>query len=217
MRVLLVEDEFNLATALARGLENHGISTEVAGTGEVALAALEGDPFDVVILDRRLPGISGDEVCRRLRERESVVPILMLTASDEVEDRVRGLELGADDYVGKPVALAELVARVEALDRRRGGPPAMELEWAGITLLRDQRAAHRGDRVIQLTGREFAMLEELVRARGTVVPFDRLARNVWGPGEVLASTLRATLMRLRRKLGDPPCVETVTGFGYRLQ
>jgi DNA-binding response OmpR family regulator len=216
MRVLLVEDEFVLATALARGLENHGITTEIAATGEAAIERLKTDAFEVVVLDRRLPGLGGDDVCRCLRERRSDARVLMLTAADEIEDRVAGLSAGADDYVGKPVALAELVARIEALDRRRGGPPAMKLEWGGVSLLRERRSARRGGREIPLTSKEFAVLEELVRAEGAVVPLTRLERSLWGPGEVLSNTVRATVMRLRRKLGDPPCIQTVTGAGYRL-
>jgi DNA-binding response OmpR family regulator len=216
MRVLLVEDEFVLATALARGLENHGITTEIAATGEAAIERLKTDAFEVVVLDRRLPGLGGDDVCRWLRERRSDARVLMLTAADEIEDRVAGLSAGADDYVGKPVALAELVARIEALDRRRGGPPAMKLEWGGVSLLRERRSARRGGREIPLTSKEFAVLEELVRAEGAVVPLTRLERSLWGPGEVLSNTVRATVMRLRRKLGDPPCIQTVTGAGYRL-
>jgi DNA-binding response OmpR family regulator len=217
MRVLLVEDEFALATALARGLENRGVTTVVAATGEAAIERLENDAFEVVVLDRRLPGLSGDDVCRWLRERRSDARVLMLTAADEIEDRVAGLSAGADDYLGKPVALAELVARIEALDRRRGGTPAIELEWGGVTLHRERHAARRDGREIPLTRKEFALVEELVRAEGAVVPLTRLERSLWGPGEVLANTVRATVMRVRRKLGDPPCIETVTGVGYRLE
>jgi DNA-binding response OmpR family regulator len=217
MRVLLVEDEFALATSLARGLENHGITTEIAGTGEAAIERLDREEFEVVVLDRRLPGLSGDDVCRWLRERRGDARILMLTAADEIEDRVAGLSAGADDYVGKPVALAELVARIEALDRRRGGPPEMGLKWGDVVLHRDRQIARRDDREIRLTSKEFAVLEELVRARGAIVPLTRLERSLWGPGEVLANTVRATVMRVRRKLGDPPCIETITGVGYRLE
>ena len=216
MRVLLVEDEFALATSLARGLENHGVTTEIAATGEAAIERLERDEFEVVVLDRRLPGLSGDDVCRWLRERQSDARILMLTAADEIEDRVAGLSAGADDYVGKPVALAELVARIEALDRRHGGAPEMELKWGDVALYRERQVARRDDREIRLTSKEFAVLEELVRAQGAIVPLGRLERSLWGPGEVLANTVRATVMRVRRKLGDPPCIETVTGVGYRL-
>jgi DNA-binding response OmpR family regulator len=217
MRVLLVEDEFALATSLARGLENHGITTEIAGTGGAAIERLDREEFEVVVLDRRLPGLSGDDVCRWLRERRGDARILMLTAADEIEDRVAGLSAGADDYVGKPVALAELVARIEALDRRRGGPPEMGLKWGDVVLHRDRQIARRDDREIRLTSKEFAVLEELVRARGAIVPLTRLERSLWGPGEVLANTVRATVMRVRRKLGDPPCIETITGVGYRLE
>jgi DNA-binding response OmpR family regulator len=217
MRVLLVEDEFALATALARGLENSGITTEIAGSGEVAVDLLREDGFDIVILDRRLPGLSGDEVCAWLREQESHACILMLTAANEIEDRVDGLALGADDYLGKPVALAELVARIEALDRRRSAPAAMELRWGELRLVRTDRSAWRNGREVALTAKEFAVLEELVRAEGAVVPLTRLERALWGPGEVLANTVRAAVMRVRRKLGDPPVIETVTGLGYRLR
>jgi DNA-binding response OmpR family regulator len=217
MRVLLVEDEFELAAALARGLENNGVTTEVAATGEAAIELFDDNGFDVVVLDRRLPGLSGDDLCRWLRDRGTDARVLMLTAADEVEDRVAGLSLGADDYVGKPVALAELVARIEALDRRRGGAPAMELEWGEVLLIRGRRSVRRGEREIALTGREFAVLEELVRAQGAVVPLARLERSLWGPGAVLANTVRATVMRVRRKLGEPPLIDTVTGLGYRLR
>src|SRR4051794_38083250 len=154
MRLLLVEDEFLLAAALARGLQHHGFTVDVAADGEAALRTLAADGYDVIVLDRRLPGLSGDEICHALRAGGSDTPILMLTAADEVEDRVAGLALGADDYLGKPAALTELVARVEALGRRRARPFEPAPEWAGIRLLRARRAASRAGCEIPLTTKE---------------------------------------------------------------
>jgi DNA-binding response OmpR family regulator len=217
MRILLVEDEFLLAAALARGLENHGFVVDVAADGESALAKLDADAFDIVVLDRRLPHIGGDEVCSELRTRGIETPILMLTAANELEDRIAGLELGADDYLGKPAALAELVARIEALGRRRARTFESLPAWREISLVRSRRAVRRSDREVALTAKEFAVLEELVLAEGDAVSLDVLAKRLWGPGHVLANTVRATVMRLRKKLGQPDCIETVTGLGYRLK
>ncbi len=217
MRVLLVEDEFLLAAALARGLQNHGFTVEVAGDGSAARAKLTADSYDLVVLDRRLPHVDGDEVCRELRARGVDTPVLMLTAANEIEDRVAGLNVGADDYLGKPAALSELVARLEALGRRgtRGFVPTPA--WRDISLVRSRRVAQRAEREIPLTAKEFAVLDELVRAQGDVVRLDALTRRLWGLGHVLPNTVRATVKRLRRKLGDPSWIETVNGLGYRLK
>jgi DNA-binding response OmpR family regulator len=217
MRVLLVEDEFLLAAAMTRGLENHGFAVEVAVDGEAAFAKVADESFDVIVLDRRLPGCGGDEVCRRLRAKGDDTPVLMLTAANEVDDRVAGLAAGADDYLGKPAALSELVARIEALSRRRARPIEMSPSWSGISLVYGRRSARRGDLEIPLTGKEFAVLGELVESAGSVVTLNALRRRVWGPAPVSSNAVRATVMRLRRKLGDPSCIETITTLGYRLR
>jgi DNA-binding response OmpR family regulator len=210
--VLIVEDEPRLASALTRGLRRRGIAADVAPDGVIALRKAASFPYSVVVLDRSLPALHGDEVCRRLRAGRTSARILMLTAAGNVDDRVEGLELGADDYLGKPFAFDELVARIRALARRRAGfrSPDVRLEPGG-------RIAVRGARPIPLGPREFAVLEALVDADGLVLTPEQLLELAWGDdAEAAPNTVRVTIKRLRRKLGDPPLITTVPGVGYRM-
>ncbi|MEW9533432.1 response regulator transcription factor [Microbispora sp. NPDC049125] len=217
MRVLVVEDEEQMADAVARGLRLHSIAVDVAYDGQEALELAAYVDYDVVILDRDLPEVHGDDVCRELRAASGSGRILMLTAAGRVRDRVDGLSLGADDYLVKPFAFAELVARVRALARRspRAAPPA--LERAGIRLEPARRTVTRDGRPITLNRKEFDILRELLRAGGELVSSARLRTEVWDEhADAGTGVLRVTMTSLRRKLGEPPAIENVPGRGYRL-
>jgi len=217
MRVLLVEDETDLADAIARGLRREGMAVDVARDGADGLHKAEVNRYDVVCLDRDLPAMHGDTVCRRLVASVDPPKILMLTALGSVEDRVDGLESGADDYLPKPFAFTELVARVRALGRRTGVAHAPLLEGAGIRLDRSRRRAERGGMPLELTPKEFGVLEVLLAADGAVVSAEDLLERVWDEHtDPFTNTVRVTLTTLRRKLGDPPAIETVVGSGYRI-
>jgi DNA-binding response OmpR family regulator len=217
MRVLIAEDEQRLADAIARGLRRGGWAVDVAYDGEAALRRTGIVDYDVVVLDRDLPEVPGDEVCRRLVRSEHPPRILMLTASAGVRDRVSGLELGADDYLPKPFAFDELVARLRALHRRSGPAHPPVLEHGDLRVDPARREVTRAGRGIQLTPKEFGVLEELLRARGAVVSAEALLARVWDEHtDPFTNTVRVTLMNLRRKLGEPAVIETVIGAGYRL-
>src|SRR4051794_35102556 len=205
MRVLIVEDEAQLAATIVRVLRRQGIAADAAHDGDAAITRLARDVYDVVVLDRNLPGMSGDEVCRRLVARGGQPRILMLTARDAVSERVAGLDLGADDYVPKPVTMAELVARIRALARRPEASLAPILRWGDLTLDSGRRVATRRDRPLALTRRdrplaltrrELAVLEELMRAQGAVVSADRLLSRAWDDsyGDPFENTVRVTVM-----------------------
>ena len=217
MRVLLAEDDIALAAVIARGLRRNALAVDVAHDGEAALDKARLVAYDVVVLDRELPGVHGDLVCRTLHDDASGPRILMLTASGSIEDRVEGLSLGADDYLPKPFAMAELVARVRALARRtRPARPAM-LHWHDLWLDPARHAAGRGDANIRLTNREFAVLEELIASDGALVSAEELMERVWDDKlDPFSNVVRVTILTLRRKLGDPAVIETVPGAGYRL-
>jgi len=218
MRVLVIEDEVDLADTIGRVLRRLGMAADVAYDGRDGMVRAAVEPYDVIVLDRNLPGLSGDEICCRLVEGRGDAKVLMLTARDALRDRVLGLDMGADDYVCKPVAMQELAARVRALARRRGEARPPVLRWGGLTLDVARRSAERDGRSLELTGKELAVLAELMYAAGATVSADRLLSAVWdeSDGEPFLNTVRVTVMRLRRKLGDPPVVETVVGAGYRL-
>lgn len=218
MRVLVVEDERQLADTIAEGLRLHAMAVDVAYDGEAGLERAEVNAYDVLVLDRDIPLISGDEVCAALVRSESQTRILMLTAATAIAERVAGLGLGADDYLTKPFAFAELVARVQALGRRARPAIPPVLERAGIRLDTHRRTVQRGDRPVDLSRKEFAVLEELMRADGGVVSAEQLLEKAWDEQiDAFTNVVRFTMMNVRRKLGDPAVIETVQGVGYRLK
>ena len=217
MRVLVVEDEELLAGAVARGLRQEGMAVDVAGDGEVALSKLDVHPYDVVVLDRDLPVVHGDDVCRAIVASEEPPRVLMLTAAGGIEDLIGGLSIGADDYLGKPFAFPELVARVRALARRSGAARPPVLERGDLVLDPSTRRVTRGGREVELARKEFAVLEALMEADGGVVSAEQLLERVWDENvDPFTNVVRVTVMNLRRKLGEPPVIETVIGAGYRL-
>jgi DNA-binding response OmpR family regulator len=217
MRVLIIEDEEALASAIARGLRREGMAVDVSFDGAGGLEKALVTPYDVVVLDRNLPELHGDEVCRRLAGAGSATRILMLTAARGLHDKVAGLNLGADDYLGKPFAFEELVARVRALARRTGPPRPPVLRRGGLELDPASRRAWREGAELDLTNKEFGVLEALLAAGGAVVSSEELLEKVWDENtDPFSNVVRVTIMTLRRKLGEPPLLETVAGAGYRL-
>lgn len=217
MRLLVVEDEEALADVIARGLRQAGHAVDVAYDGEDALERAGYTPYEVVVLDRQLPGIHGDDVCRQLVEQETAPRILMLTAAGNVDARVEGLSIGADDYLPKPFAMGELVARVRALGRRPSAMTPPRLVVGDIEVDPAKRAATRAGRELQLTRKEFGVLEVLAASPGRVVSSEELLERVWDDAtDPFTNAIRITVMTLRRKLGEPGPIETVTGVGYRL-
>jgi DNA-binding response OmpR family regulator len=218
MRVLVVEDEPILADAIAEWLRREAFAVDVVHRGDVALERLAVNSYDVLVLDRDIPVVHGDEVCRSVMNTGATTRILMLTAASGVRDRVAGLGLGADDYLGKPFAFVELSARVHALLRRTmpAAPPV--LERSGLRIDPARREVSRDGVAITLANKEFALLTELVRACGAVVSTEQLLEKVWDEHiDPFTNVVRVTMMKLRRKLGDPPVVETVAGVGYRIR
>ena len=218
MRVLVVEDEVTLADAVARGLRREGMAVDTAYDGELGLEKAMVTRYDVLVLDRDLPGRSGDDICRRLAREGALTRVLMLTAAGTLEDRVAGLELGADDYLAKPFAFSELVARVRALGRRATPPATPVLHGpGGVVVDPARRTATRGGVDLGLTRKELGVLEELLRAEGAVVSSEELLERVWDEyADPFTTTVRVTVMTLRKKLGEPPVVPPVVGQGYRL-
>lgn len=218
VRVLVVEDEVPLADAVARGLRREGMAVDVAHDGDSGLEKAMMTRYDVLVLDRDLPLRSGDEVCRELAAQGSLTRVLMLTAAGGLQDRVAGLELGADDYLGKPFAFPELVARVRALGRRASPPAPPVLQGpGGLELDQGRRTATRHGVDLGLTRKELGVLEVLMKADGAVVSSEDLLDRVWDEhADPFTTTVRVTVMTLRKKLGDPPVVHTVVGAGYRL-
>ncbi|MFI9642316.1 response regulator transcription factor [Micromonospora sp. NPDC051925] len=216
MRVLVVEDERNLADAIARGLRKRGMAVDVAYDGDAGHEAAFVTRYDVVVLDRDLPGMHGDQICAELAASGTLTRVLMLTASGTVADRVEGLGLGADDYLSKPFAFDELVARVQALGRRAtpAAPPVLQV--GDVVLDPARRVVTRAGAPVDLTNKEFGVLSELVKARGAVVSSEELLERVWDANtDPFTTIVRVTVMTLRKKLGDPPLIETVVGAGYR--
>ena len=218
MRVLVAEDHRELAATIAVGLRREGMAVDIAHDGQTALRHASSDSYDVIVLDRDLPKLHGDDVCRKLVERGSRTRVLMLTASAATEDLVDGLALGADDYLAKPFAFAELVARIRALGRR--AQPALRpvLEFGDIRVDTAQRVASRGGRRLDLSPKELAVLELLVAAEGAPLGTDELLDRAWDAyADPYSNVVKVTISRLRRKLGDPPAIETVTHAGYRIR
>jgi DNA-binding response OmpR family regulator len=217
VRVLVVEDEVVLAKAVARGLRRQGMAVDLAFDGADALEKAAVNHYEVIVLDRDLPQVHGDAVCRRLAAQPSASRILMLTAAGAVDDRVQGLNLGADDYLGKPFAFDELVARVRALGRRSDQPTPPLLARDDLLLDRARRQASRAGQPLQLTRKELGVLEVLLAADGAVISAEELLERVWDEhADPFTNTVRVTVGNLRRKLGQPPLIETVIGAGYRL-
>jgi DNA-binding response OmpR family regulator len=217
VRILVVEDERILADAIAEWLRREAFAVDVVRDGDAALERVAVNDYDVLVLDRDIPVVHGDEVCRAVVESGADTRVLMLTAAAAVRDRVAGLALGADDYLPKPFAFVELSARVHALLRR--SRPAMPpvLERAGVRVDPARREASRDGRAIALANKEFALLTELVRAQGAVVRTEDLLEKVWDENiDPFTNVVRVTMMKLRRKLGAPQVVETVPGVGYRI-
>jgi DNA-binding response OmpR family regulator len=215
MRLLVVEDVHVMADSIARSLRREGMAVDVVYDGAAALALASENSYEVIVLDRDLPLVHGDDVCRDLAGREA--RILMLTASGEVGERVDGLTLGADDYLAKPFALSELVARIRALGRRAGPARPPILTGAGITLDPYRRVAVRAGQALPLTTKELAVLEVLLGADGGVVSAEELLTRVWDAhADPFTNTVRVTIANLRRKLGPPAAIETVVSAGYRM-
>jgi DNA-binding response OmpR family regulator len=217
MRILVVEDEPLLADAVAQGLRHAAHAVDVAYDGAAALERLDVNDYDVVVLDRDLPGVHGDEVCRVLVERDGDARVLMLTAAAGVDDRVTGLSLGADDYLPTPFAFRELAARVAALGRRSRPAAPPVLRRAGISLDPHRREVYRDGRYVPLSRKEFAVLAELLRADGTAVSAETLLEKAWDENaDPFTHAVRMTILKLRRKLGEPQVVLTEPGVGYRI-
>lgn len=217
MRILVVEDEPLLADAIAEWLRDETHAVDVAYDGAAALERASVNDYDVVVLDRDLPAVPGDKVCRELVEAGSAARVLMLTAAAEVTDRVSGLSIGADDYLTKPFAFPELAARVQALGRRSRPAAPPVLRRAGITLDPACREVFRDSRYVPLSKKEFAVLAELLRADGAAISAEHLLEKAWDEHtDPFTGAVRLAVLKLRRKLGEPPIIETVTGVGYRI-
>ncbi|MBN8870330.1 MAG: response regulator transcription factor [Solirubrobacterales bacterium] len=218
MRVLLVEDEPYMAEAIRDGLRLEAIAADIAGDGDTALALLNVNEYDIAVLDRDIPGPSGDEIAEHIIASETGTPILMLTAADRLDDKASGFELGADDYLTKPFELKELVLRLRALDRRRtrNRPPVREI--AGLRLDPFRREVYRDDRYVALTRKQFAVLEVLVDAEGGVVSAEELLERAWDENaDPFTNAVRITVSALRKRLGEPWLIVTVPGVGYRIE
>ena len=216
MRVLVVEDNEVVARALAEGLRDQGIAVDIASDGAAGLDKAALAPYDVIVLDRDLPCVHGDDVCARLAGDPGGARILMLTAAGAPGDRVDGLNLGADDYLAKPFHFPELLARLHALNRRAAPAPPV-LRRGELTLDRARRQASRGGQPVPLARKELGVLEVLMAADGAVISAEHLLDKVWDEfADPFTNAVTVTMMRLRRKLGDPPLIETVIGGVYRL-
>jgi DNA-binding response OmpR family regulator len=217
MRVLVVEDHKELAATIAVGLRREGMAVDIALDGQTALRQVGRADYDVVVLDRDLPKLHGDDVCRAVVNQGSRSRILMLTAADTIESRVDGLSLGADDYLPKPFAFAELVARIRALARRSQPPVRPILTSGDIRLDTSQRVASRAGRRLELSRKELAVLELLLAADGAPLSAKELLDRAWDEYvDSFSDVVKVTISRLRRKLGDPPAIETVPHAGYRI-
>jgi DNA-binding response OmpR family regulator len=217
MRVLVAEDHAKLADTVAVGLRREGMAVDIALDGQQALDGALVTSYDVIVLDRDLPAVHGDEVCRQLIARGCESRILMLTAASTIEDRVDGLGLGADDYLPKPFAFAELTARIRALARRSRPPLPPQVVRGDLRLDPGRRVATRAGRRLTLTPKEFAVLQLLLEAQGAVVPAEELLEKAWDQmADPFTTTVKATIHRLRAKLGDPPVIHTIAQAGYRI-
>ncbi|MFD5193953.1 response regulator transcription factor [Streptomyces sp. NPDC058357] len=217
MRILVVEDARSLAEVVAEGLRDQGMAVDIAHDGLAAAAKLDLNVYDVVVLDRDLPGIHGDTLCQMITERDDRAMVLMLTAAGAPGDRVSGLTLGADDYLGKPFHFPELILRIRSLARRRPAARARTLRAAGLELDPVRRNALRDGRPLELSVKEFAVLEALLRASPGFLSAEDLLEQVWDENaDPFTNTVTVTIGRLRRKLGSPMVIMTMPGVGYRI-
>jgi DNA-binding response OmpR family regulator len=218
MRVLVIEDHVDYAAVIARGLRRAGMAVDVAHDGGEGWVKASVSDYDVLVLDRDLPVLHGDELCRRLRESETRARVLMLTAAAGASQTAAGLALGADDYLAKPFEFVELIARVSALARRPSQTRAPVLEAGGIGVDSNARTATRDGRPLELTRKELGVLELLLASGDRVLSAEELLEHVWDENaDPFTTTVRTTIARLRRKLGKPDAIETVTGSGYRIR
>ena len=217
MRILVVEDEIALADVVARGLRQASFAVDLAYDGEEAIEKAGATTYDVVVLDRQLPELHGDEICRQLIAMDNPPRIIMLTAAGNVDARIEGLTIGADDYLPKPFIMAELIARIRALARRPSAATPPTLAAGDLVVDPAHHTATRAGRELSLTRKEFGVLEVLVAANGKVVSAEELLERVWDEeADPFTNAVRITVMTLRRKLGEPQLIETVIGVGYRL-
>lgn len=217
MRVLVVEDSRSLADVLVEGLRDQGMAVDAAHDGLEAAAKLGVNAYDVVVLDRDLPGIHGDALCQMITDRGDRAMVLMLTAAGEPCDRVSGLGLGADDYLAKPFHFPELILRIQSLARRQPSARGRILRGAGVELDSVRRTASRDGRQLDLSVKEFGVLEALLRASPAYLRAEDLLEQVWDEfADPFTNTVAVTIGRLRRKLGDPPVITTTPGVGYRI-
>jgi len=217
MRVLVVEDEVYLAEAIRAGLRLEAIAADLAFDGDVALESVSINEYDVVVLDRDLPGASGDEVCRRITAQGLPLRVLMLTAAGDIDDKVTGFQLGADDYLTKPFELRELVVRIRALGRRPADSMPTVLEYAGVRLDPFRREVYRFGHYVKLTRKQFSVLEVLMKAKGGVVSAETLLEKAWDENaDPFSNAVRIAMSGLRKRLGDPWVIHTVPGVGYRM-
>lgn len=222
MRILIVEDERKIANALKRGLSQESFAVDVCFDGEEGLAMALDEPYDAIVLDRMLPGMDGLTVCRKIREAGKHVPIIMLTAKDAIGDRVAGLNSGADDYLIKPFAFEELLARIRSLLRRPAEVAPITLECDDLTLNTQTFEVKRGDKMISLTSKEFALLEYMMRNQNKVLTKDMIIGHVWDyDADILPNTVEVYISYLRQKIdkafpGRPTLMQTLRGFGYKL-
>jgi len=217
MRVLVIEDDVEMAEAIGAGLRQERMAVDVTYDGTAGLEHALFTDYDVIVLDRDLPGRHGDEVCAELVEASRRSRVLMLTAAATIEDRVDGLRLGADDYLPKPFAFAELVARLRALLRRAQPPLAPVLTSGDLQLDPARHSASRGGQALELGPKEFGVLELLLAAKGRVVSAEELLERAWDEmADPFTTTVKVTISRLRRKLGNPPVIETLAQAGYRI-
>jgi two-component system response regulator VanR len=218
MRVLIVEDEPYLAEAIRDGLRLEAIAADIAGDGDTALEQLAVNVYDVVVLDRDIPGPTGDEIARQLSRETESPRILMLTAADRLDDKATGFESGADDYLTKPFALRELVLRLRALGRRPATGSSPVVEVAGVRLDRFRREVHRDGNEVSLTRKQFAVLDVLMTAGGGVVSAEDLLERAWDENaDPFTNAVRITISTLRKRLGEPWVIDTVPGVGYRMR
>ncbi|MDR2380746.1 MAG: response regulator transcription factor [Bifidobacteriaceae bacterium] len=218
MRVLIVEDEPYLAEAIRDGLRLEAIAADIALDGYAALELLDVNSYDIAVLDRDVPGPSGDEIAQRIIAAGSGLPILMLTAASRMDDKASGFELGADDYLTKPFDLRELVLRIRALDRRRARPRPPVWEVAGLRLDPFRREVFRDGRYVALTRKQFAVLEVLMAAQGGVISAEELLAKAWDENaDPFTNAVRITVSALRKRLGEPWLITTVPGVGYRIE